>query len=720
MSHSQRRFAVIGVAMLVCLAWPASIRGQELPEGLRHVPRDAMAFVHVRIGDFLLTKLGKQLRQQAGRSEIVRELEEKLGIRDTDIESVTVLVLPPVARDVGGNREQIEAMNQLFLDLGIRQSQFQRRLRPEIGFAVVCTTTQPYERKKLLRLLDADTSEDLSLVCLSERSFLVGPPEGLALYADHIAHPSTKNDRLKIAFDLAAQKHHLSAGGYLPAHVKALLMAEPANAPGFNRPENGGGLLDRRMAAMLAPLANLRVAAVSVDVDDAIKVDVQLHGTNEESTALALESAKTCLAYLQSIPAEDFTGGETIGKILTAAKITRQGTQAQISLQVDPQQIQGAMTTLAQGSARQQSANNLKQIGIALHAYSDVYKRLPPQAINDQNGKPLLSWRVAILPFIEEQALYQQFDLNLPWDHPHNKKLIDKMPKILAPVTGSMGLGLTHYQIFAGQGLPMDVQGMKRNPGQFPGASTVLWQIQDGTSNTIAAVEAAEPVIWTKPDDLVYDRQKPLPKLGGMFKDGYHVLMFDGSVSFKRNNLSEETLRRAIEPNDGQPLPSDWYRDQGRGIGRGPTKISDDRPPFIGVPKTEPKDFSEPKKTPAFDDKKVFEEKKPEVPAKIIFEKNDKLTANDGLDVDPVRRSLRKSYDVNLRAGESYVISMRSSDFDTYLRLEFAGKELARDDDGGGGLNSRIVFTPERTGDYRIIATSFNGLGNFTLTVGQR
>src|SRR5262245_11036025 len=78
---------------------------------------------------------------------------------------------------------------------------------------------------------------------------------------------------------------------------------------------------------------------------------------------------------------------------------------------------------------RRASANNLKQIGLALHNYHDTYGKLPPAAICDKAGKPLLSWRVAILPFIEQNALYKQFKLDEPWDSEHNKKLAEVLVK---------------------------------------------------------------------------------------------------------------------------------------------------------------------------------------------------------------------------------------------------------------------------------------------------
>ncbi len=72
----------------------------------------------------------------------------------------------------------------------------------------------------------------------------------------------------------------------------------------------------------------------------------------------------------------------------------------------------------------------MKQFGLALHNYYDTNHCLPPAPLVDAKGKPLLSWRVAILPFLEQDNLYRQFKLDEPWDSEHNKKLISKMPKI--------------------------------------------------------------------------------------------------------------------------------------------------------------------------------------------------------------------------------------------------------------------------------------------------
>jgi len=81
-------------------------------------------------------------------------------------------------------------------------------------------------------------------------------------------------------------------------------------------------------------------------------------------------------------------------------------------------------------AARVQSMNNLKMLALALHNYYNANKHFPLPASSSKDGKPLLSWRVYILPYLEQDSLFRQFHLDEPWDSPHNRTLIDKMPSI--------------------------------------------------------------------------------------------------------------------------------------------------------------------------------------------------------------------------------------------------------------------------------------------------
>jgi RNA polymerase sigma factor (sigma-70 family) len=197
--------------------------------------------------------------------------------------------------------------------------------------------------------------------------------------------------------------------------------------------------------------------------------------------------------------------------------------------------------------ARGQSARNLLKIGLALHEYHEAHRRLPAAAIYGKRGKALLSWRVALLPFLGEETLYNQFKLDEPWDSPHNKKLLEQMPEVYAPVGGvkTKHEHATFYRVFTGEGTV------------FEGKEGVKFEaITDGLPATILAVEAGEAVPWTKPEELPYDGN-PLPKLGGLFRDGFFILVGDGSVRFVSRRFHEETFRRAITRADGKAITLD-------------------------------------------------------------------------------------------------------------------------------------------------------------------
>jgi prepilin-type processing-associated H-X9-DG protein len=201
---------------------------------------------------------------------------------------------------------------------------------------------------------------------------------------------------------------------------------------------------------------------------------------------------------------------------------------------------------------RQRSQNNLKQIALAFFNFESTYGGFP-SGVADKNGKIGLSWRVAILPYIEQDNLYRQFKLDEPWDSEHNKKLISMMPTTYAPPRVSTN-GYTYYRSFSGVDTVMPPV-RTGAPGQAV-TGIKLTGITDGTSFTFLVAEAQDPVIWTKPDDLPYEKGKPVPKLGGgVFGDGFNVAYCDGSARFIKNGLSETLLGNLINPHDGNPIP---------------------------------------------------------------------------------------------------------------------------------------------------------------------
>jgi serine/threonine protein kinase len=205
---------------------------------------------------------------------------------------------------------------------------------------------------------------------------------------------------------------------------------------------------------------------------------------------------------------------------------------------------------------RARSLNNLRQLALAMNNHSNSYGYIPRQAIPGKDGKPLLSWRVALLPYLEQMPLYRRFKLDEPWDSPHNRALLKYIPPpYIAPEEGkSSEPYTTYYQVFVGT---VGSIGPLFEPA--PG-----FQLRrgvgcpDGASGTIMIVEAGTAVPWTKPEDLPYDPGKPLPSLGGLFKDGFSAAFFDGSVRFLTRDIDEETIRALITRNGGEPV--EWTK----------------------------------------------------------------------------------------------------------------------------------------------------------------
>jgi len=197
------------------------------------------------------------------------------------------------------------------------------------------------------------------------------------------------------------------------------------------------------------------------------------------------------------------------------------------------------------------SAKNLEQIALAFYNYQDKHGALPTNLLSTDK-KPLLSWRVQILPFLEQDALYAQFKLDEPWDSDHNKQLVAKIPKLYAPVRGKADPGTTYYQAFGGS------NGWLKPGARFPKS------FPDGTSNTIICAEAATPVVWTKPEDLVFNG-KDVPALGGLFDGKFHAAMGDGTVNRFRKGVDEDVLKLLIDPADGKALPANFGLDPGPG-----------------------------------------------------------------------------------------------------------------------------------------------------------
>jgi hypothetical protein len=215
--------------------------------------------------------------------------------------------------------------------------------------------------------------------------------------------------------------------------------------------------------------------------------------------------------------------------------------------------VQAARTA----ARRAQSTGDLKQIGLALHNFNAANGHFPAD-IRSKDGKPLLSWRVQILPFIEQQALFNEFHLDEPWDSPHNRELAARMPPPFAHPMSNDAPDMTFYRGFMGKQAIFD-------PKVPEGVG--LPSITDGTSNTLAVVEAKEAVSWTKPEsDVPFDPDAKLDeipalleKLGGHFPGGFNALFCDASVRFIRESVNPVVFKALITRDAGEVVAADSF-----------------------------------------------------------------------------------------------------------------------------------------------------------------
>jgi Leucine-rich repeat (LRR) protein len=195
-------------------------------------------------------------------------------------------------------------------------------------------------------------------------------------------------------------------------------------------------------------------------------------------------------------------------------------------------------------------ANNLHQIGLALHQYQDAYEQLPTVANFDKNDKPLLSWRVFLLPFLHQNDLYRQFHINEPWNSAHNKKLIPRMPDVYrCPNQRRLEPGITAY---------VAPVGPRRGPYAtlFSGNNEIrsLNRVPDGIANTILLLEVDDDhaVTWTKPEDLKYDPEhSPMTGSVGRHTGLIPVLFADGAWRFLESTIDKRQLRALFTFNAG-------------------------------------------------------------------------------------------------------------------------------------------------------------------------
>jgi hypothetical protein len=215
------------------------------------------------------------------------------------------------------------------------------------------------------------------------------------------------------------------------------------------------------------------------------------------------------------------------------------------------------MNRISTNRARSASIKNLERIAAALQSYAADHGTYPPPVTTDRKGAPLHSWRVLILPYLDQEDLYDRFDLDLPWDHPTNMGVARDIPVVYQHPNRDNATSFfeSGYYLIKGTGT------------LFPNTGPLgPDQITDDMSQTILVIEGTPLVpsgMWTEPLDLDFANMQgklgtnPGIEPGGLLDGGVAFATTDGRGHFVPNSMEPITFRSLITARGDERLPDD-------------------------------------------------------------------------------------------------------------------------------------------------------------------
>ncbi|MDZ4778933.1 MAG: DUF1559 domain-containing protein [Planctomycetia bacterium] len=370
-----------------------------------------------------------------------------------------------------------------------------------------------------------------------------GPPAAVAEEAAAAPVPKTLGETLREAppeFAIFGAKK--SAGGQ--PSVGALM---PTAAAGSNVSSMLGvmasAIPEGTFAVDLASGAKLTIDIAMPNADGAQQLWSTLQGM-QGMIGMAVGMQRNALSAglspeQQALQSKGYDAWDQFAKTMKVERGGENNQHVLISGSLDQPMVESLAGTLKRDlilppgsdAARRVVESQLKQLGIAAHTYLSTNNKLPTAATMSADGKPLLSWRVSLLPFLGQKELFDQFKQDEAWDSEHNKALVEKMPSVFA-VPGISEAGKTTIVAPVGDGTVL---------GHKEGATLVM--ASDGPSNTILLVQAnaEKAVTWTAPDDLAYDAAKPTEGLDKAYSGVFLALWLDGQVHTIALNTATDT-----------------------------------------------------------------------------------------------------------------------------------------------------------------------------------
>lgn len=199
---------------------------------------------------------------------------------------------------------------------------------------------------------------------------------------------------------------------------------------------------------------------------------------------------------------------------------------------------------------------NLQQIAKALNNYAADYGMYPPAVTYDASGQAMHSWRVLILPYLNERRLYDSYDMSKPWNARENSHLQAQIPAVyVSPANKNIAIGESSYMLITGAGTLFPPKAPPLGPKD----------VRDGPANTILVVETNNRMTsWIEPVDLdmakLPARIGMLSGIGGSHADGATAAYVDGQAVFIPNDAAKPVIDGLITPAGGEAVLGSWYK----------------------------------------------------------------------------------------------------------------------------------------------------------------
>jgi hypothetical protein len=513
-----------------------------LPADLELIRRDGAAFITVRVADLVGQEGIKRLVQALEKFPRIANahawedsFEKEFGARPLQSERLTIF-LPSSKKAPEAPPPNLSS-----------------------GEIFICTTTEPYDRNKLLAWMGTNPQEKTyqgkayylaakpktrALHFLTDRLVVLSESEE-ALQAFLVQPPGEVQwGRLHNSLALAAQRYQCALGVnfqdpsskmMLSVFMQSFLQGLGPALSSDVKPKLGA-FADVQTAALLL---GLRSGALS---GDKVQLRLRLTYKDAERARLGVNEVRDLLTKIETplrqmmqmivsnprtfeqMGAGGFVKADAMKKIFSVyeqfllalrdVEISAERNVVDIRFPDLAVDLSGVVTALGEQMTAALAligGGQLAQLGVALEDYLAEHHRLPAPAITGPDGEPLLSWRVALLPYLGEKELYAQFKLNERWDSEHNKKLLERMPAVYARQGAKKNTFNTGMRVYTGLGTP------------FEGRQGVsLSEITDGLPSTLLIALTNVEVPWTKPEELPYDPKQPVRVSveRGLFADG--------------------------------------------------------------------------------------------------------------------------------------------------------------------------------------------------------